>query len=222
VAVPSHATARRIVGAWLDADFRVDVGDAPLVLPPDGRGVWFLANHRSFLDAHVVERALDAYGSSLNLWVVAGPKVQEGFRAVFAASLNIVPVPQPAGVEGGRALRDLAREARKAIDTARALVTGGSAVLLFPEGTRTRTGRIGAWQRGVARYLSPGDWVVPVALEGSEAIGGCIGGVEQESLPATKATVRATFLPPLEVDAPEAALTAARHAVAAHLKDLAS
>ena len=57
------------------------------------------------------------------------------------------------------------------IETAKAILARGEPVLIFPEGTRTRPGALGKPKRGVGRLaLETGATVVPVALEGTEAI----------------------------------------------------
>jgi 1-acyl-sn-glycerol-3-phosphate acyltransferase len=85
-----------------------------------------------------------------------------------------VKVPQSTDVASAEAVlnaREVARAARQAIDVARQRLRDGDALLLFGEGTRSRTGAMQSMLPGVARYLDvPGTWVLPAGLTGPEAL----------------------------------------------------
>jgi 1-acyl-sn-glycerol-3-phosphate acyltransferase len=67
--------------------------------------------------------------------------------------------------------RAVAVAARRAIDVAHARLRAGDALLLFGEGTRSRTGGMQRLLPATARYLDlPGAWVLPVGLAGTEAL----------------------------------------------------
>ena len=216
---PHDPILSRVIWTWLHSELTLQhTKDSCLVLPSDGRGIWIMANHLSFLDAHVVDWALREHADpSMALWACAGPKVHDGHRGAFADSLNIIQVPQPAGISGTKDLRALAAAARASIGAAQSKVAAGQAVLVFPEGTRSRTGTMGEWNKGVARYVSKGDWIIPMAIRGTEVLGGCIGGAEQTPLVdargGKKVDVSVTCCPPIEVQDPLTALMAARQVV---------
>jgi hypothetical protein len=109
------------------------------------------------------------------LTAVAGPKVFASQHRRFSSlCFGTVKVPQSTDVSAEDAIlnpRELARAARQAIDAARARLDDGDALLLFGEGTRSRTGDMRPMLAGAARYLeSPGVWVVLAGLAGPEVL----------------------------------------------------
>src|SRR3954463_13929174 len=120
---------------------------------PDGP-VIIAANHRSFLDPFVI-----ATIARRPLYYVAK---EELFRNRFTAWLlnNLGAFP----VRRGQGDADM-------IETAKAILARGDAVLIFAEGTRIRPGALGRPRRGVGRLaLETGAPVVPVAVIGTEAV----------------------------------------------------
>src|SRR5215210_4810167 len=120
---------------------------------PDGP-VIIAANHRSFLDPFVI-----ATIARRPMYYVAKEELFR-YRALawLLNSLGAFPVRRGAGDQ------DM-------IDTAKAILARGDAVLIFPEGTRIRPGSLGRPRRGVGRLaLETGAPVVPVAVIGTEAI----------------------------------------------------
>lgn len=220
---PRDPVLARVIHGWFrtEADVRLNP-ESNLILPPDGKGVWIFANHRSFLDAHVIEQAVWASGGVRNVWACGGPKIHDGHRGAFADSFNIIQVPQPASVTGTRDLKAMARHAHESIRVARSRVSQGDIVIVFPEGTRTRTGKMGEWHKGVARYPQEGDWVIPTVIRGSEVLGGCIGGQEYAEFRDARgyeARMSVTFLAPVEVGKKsEETLRAAEQSVAVSLE----
>jgi 1-acyl-sn-glycerol-3-phosphate acyltransferase len=153
----------------LGAEHLAVLKTAPLVI---------FANHLSYADANVVEVLLqrsDGAAVANRLTVVAGPKVFTSSQRRFSSlCFGTVKVPQSTDVSSEEAIlteREVARAARQSIEVARARLGGGDALLLFAEGTRSRTGEMRSMLVGAARYLdSPGTWVLPAGLAGPEAL----------------------------------------------------
>jgi 1-acyl-sn-glycerol-3-phosphate acyltransferase len=67
--------------------------------------------------------------------------------------------------------REVARAARRSIQVARERLSMGEALLVFAEGSRSRSGEMQPLLPGVARYLdAPGTLVVPIGLAGTEQL----------------------------------------------------
>lgn len=136
------------------------------------------ANHLSYADANLVEILLQRSGGAPlanRLTAIAGPKVFTSRQRRFSSlCFGTVKVPQSADVSTGEAImsaREVARAARSSIDAARARLAAGDALLVFAEGTRSRTAAMQPMLAGVARYLDvPDTWIAPAGLTGSEAL----------------------------------------------------
>jgi len=143
-----------------------------------GRAVVIVANHLSYSDANAIEVLLDRAGAGAladRLTVIAGPKVYSNVRRRFSSlCFGTIKVPQSSGLSSEEAVmnpREVAAAARQSIDVAHERLRLGEALLVFPEGTRSRTGRMQRLLSGAARYLDgPDTWVLPMALTGTERL----------------------------------------------------
>jgi glycerol-3-phosphate dehydrogenase (NAD(P)+) len=122
-------------------------------VPQEGP-VIFAANHRSFLDPFVI-----ATMARRPLYYVAKQELfRNRLQGWLLNSLGAFPVDRGNGD-------------RDTIETAKAILGRGDAVLIFPEGTRVRPGPPGKPKRGVGRLaLETGAPVVPVAVIGTTDI----------------------------------------------------
>jgi len=143
-----------------------------------GMPVVIVANHLSYADANAIEILLHSGGGAEvadRLTAGAGPKVYSDRQRRFSSlCFGTIKVPQSAEVSSEGAVmspREVARAARRAIEAADARLDAGDALLIFGEGTRSRTGALQSMLAGVARYLErPDTWVLPVGLTGTESL----------------------------------------------------
>jgi 1-acyl-sn-glycerol-3-phosphate acyltransferase len=138
--------------------------------------VVLFANHLSYSDANLVEVVFRRAGFgdvTDRLAVVAGPKVYANVRRRFSSlCFGTIKVPQSTSVSSEDAMmsaRDVAVAARVSIDAARDRLQHRDALLIFAEGTRSRTGGMQPLLQGATRYLDGYEgWILPVGITGTE------------------------------------------------------
>ena len=133
-----------------------------------------VSNHMSYADSQFVDLVLyleDAADLADRVVSVAGPKVyQDPFRRMAAMSLNTLPTVQSTSLgRGVLSPREVARIALGTVRQAGELMNVGYAVMLYAEGTRSRSGRLGSFFRATSRYArTPGCQIIPSALTGPD------------------------------------------------------
>jgi len=144
------------------------VAEAPVVI---------FANHLSYSDANCLEVLLHREGASLSdrLTAIAGPKVYSSLKRRFSSlCFGTIKTPQSSTLSTEDAVmnpREVARAARRSIDVAHERLRAGDALLVFAEGTRSRTFGLQPMLAGATRYLDdPATWVLPVGITGTEAL----------------------------------------------------
>ena len=141
-----------------------------------GKPLVILANHLSYSDANVLEVMLELHGCgevARRLTAIAGPKVYSSLTRRFSSlCFGTIKVAQSSGLSSEDAVmspREVARAARRSIEHAHARLAAGDALLVFAEGTRSRSGGMQQMLAGVSRYLdAPGVTVCPIGIAGTE------------------------------------------------------
>ncbi len=128
---------------------------------PDRGGVIIASNHLSFIDSiaipSVVKRKV-VFLTKSDYFTGTGPK---GFVSrAFFEGLGMLPVD-----------RDDSKAAIESLQTALEVLGRGDAFGIYPEGTRSRDGRLYRGRTGVAHLaLTAGVPVVPVGITGTENV----------------------------------------------------
>jgi 1-acyl-sn-glycerol-3-phosphate acyltransferase len=143
--------ARIILGLF---GVRVEVTGAAAI--DAGQPYVFMANHSSAIDIWAV-----LLGLPVHVRMIA--KKQLGYIPLFGWAMR-------AGrfifIDRGNAVR-----ARRSIELAKERIRGGQSVLLFPEGTRTRDGRLLPFKKGgFLLAIDAGVPIVPIAIVGAHEL----------------------------------------------------
>lgn len=142
-----------------------------------GQNQLWICNHRSYIDTQATDALLSQVGLDVladDMLVVAGPKVYSApFRRLAAAGLNTLLVAQSTQIGHNQAEltpRQVAEIAINTLKLSQAWRSERGPVLLYPEGTRTRSGRLGPFLRASARYARHAEIIVPMAIIGSDTL----------------------------------------------------
>lgn len=208
---------RAVMRAWMAAIVRTTVAGVQHLGVVGTRPVVILSNHLSFADTTATECALLRAGGAARaladrMWALAGPRVwDEPLHAVASTALNLLPAPQSARVGADPA--DTAAVLR-ALTLARERLAARDPLLVYAEGTRSRTGRLAPFLAGIRHYLGvPGTVVLPLALTGTDRL----YPVGARSLKPGGVDVRIGA--PIEVNDPVRTLVDAHRSLAALLPD---
>jgi len=138
--------------------------------------VFFIANHLSYIDANVIDALLVSAGYTDvadGLTVLAGPKVFAlPIRRLASLCFGTIKMPQSQSTASGEAVmprREVARLAQETLLTVEDRRRKGDHLMVFVEGTRSRSASMQRVLPAAARYFeAPGTQIVPVGLFGTE------------------------------------------------------
>lgn len=113
----------------------------------------FIANHQSAYDIFVV------YG-----WLI------NKFKWIMKSSLRKIPFVGLACHKAGHIFVDRSnpRQAKRSIEDAEKKLQNGSSIVVFPEGSRSKTGKLGAFKRGAFKIAQDLHLpIVPISIKGA-------------------------------------------------------
>lgn len=144
----------------------------------EGGTVTFVVNHLSYSDANVFECLLVFGGFDTiadRLTVLAGPKVfTDPYRRLMSLCFGSIKTPQSSSLATGEAVmskREVATAAASALRHFEARREAGDRLLIFVEGSRSRTAAMQPALPAVSRYIHQPDAVlIPVGVTGGERL----------------------------------------------------
>ena len=199
---PRDPLARRIHHVLADKhDRQSTVVGLEHVQAVAGRRLVILANHLSYSDANLVEILMHRCGAGEladRLTVIAGPKVYSSLKRRFSSlCFNSIKTPQSSALSSENAVmnpREVARAARRSIEIACERVQQGDALLVFAEGTRSRSHGMQQTLTAVTRYFDGDVWLMPIGITGTERL----FPVGDEAIHPSRIVVRAGAAVPAE------------------------
>ena len=161
--------------------------------------VFLVANHLSYVDANVLDSLFVSAGYedvADRLTVLVGPKVFSlPTRRLASLCFGTIKIPQSQSIASEEAVMPRREVARLAEQTLRAVAerhAAGEHVMIFIEGTRSRTGAMQRVLAATARYFEiEGATILPIGLWGTERL------VPLDRMQVTPALVSARIGPPL-------------------------
>ncbi len=164
-------------------------------VPPDGQPAIIASNHLSFVDSMVIPLASGRRVSFLGkAEYFHGTGLKGAFVKSWMRSFGTIPVE-----------RDDARAAAESLHIAERVLAEGGAFGIYPEGTRSRDGRLHRGRTGVARLaLTTGAPIIPCAVSGTQHV------QPPDSRLPRPAKVTVSFGPPIDVAALEERYVKAR------------
>jgi len=173
----AHPIARDMTRIYMSAlMYESTIDGIPHLRDAMAKGPCMLvSNHLAYCDTQVKDLLLARNGAddiAQSIVAVAGPKVYGTvFRRMASAGLSTMKTAQSADVSHNEAAlspREVGRIAIETVQRAGRLMSSGSLVLIYAEGSRSRDGRLQPFLRAVRKYAAvPGLQLVPMAISGT-------------------------------------------------------
>lgn len=167
-----------------------------------GKAIVFLGNHQSAIDVHLLHSALkqcEMPEVASNITAVVGYKTFEyGFLRQMSLCFDTLKVPQSLDVSnrsreiGARAVAKLSGQI---IEIAKSQLQAGKPLIIFPEGTRTRTGKLLPLLPAISRYVRDLEdaVIIPWSVQGADKM------IPVDKFELTPADVCVSFGKPIDV-----------------------
>ncbi len=175
---PSHPVTDRLARAFLTPliDPASSIGGLERLDEAEGR-VLLCGNHLSYVDTVALKVLLQRADrpEASRICPVAGPKVYRDPLRLFAVashrSIAVAQSSQLSSNEEALSPRELLRITKRCLADADRALDEGLLVLLFPEGTRSRTRRFQPFLKATGRWLAlPNTTLLPFAHWGAERV----------------------------------------------------
>jgi 1-acyl-sn-glycerol-3-phosphate acyltransferase len=143
-----------------------------------GGPLLLVGNHLSYVDVNVLDALLAQTGHAAladRITALAGPKVYAApVRRLASLCFGTIKIPQSSAIASEQEIlpaREIARISGEALGLVRERSAAGDHVLVFPEGSRSRTGALRPLLAAASRYLECGALrVVPFGHWGTERL----------------------------------------------------
>lgn len=146
-----RAAANYVLSKYVD----LEVHGKKTLIERENKPTIFISNHLSNVDGVVLNRLLKNNSAAF----MAGVKLEENpFTSFFLKTINHIPIT-PGSPD------------KSAIKSAINYLKAGGSIVIFPEGTRSRTGSLINVKKGFILLVKLANVpVVPIALEGTEIV----------------------------------------------------
>jgi hypothetical protein len=138
-----------------------------------GMDEWDFVRHESHADGPLIGPTLATVLPEMadaTFFLMGDRVLQERVEGLFAGNYPEVRIPQPPDPEKDNGNRDPKKDRQllmQAADAIPKVVAIGRVAMVFPEGTRSRTGKLGFGIPQIVHYLTDNAFVLPMLFDGS-------------------------------------------------------